>query len=197
MARIENLLGRGCPVCGGPLDAPGVCLACQEALVPWVGPEGLALGGYGRIRGLVRAIKYDGDLSALAFAATRLARSVPPGWPVAGVTFVPTFFWRRWGRPFYAPERLARALAAEGGWVYSPVLARVRYTKSQTRVQHRHRLPQVFAPRARALGLWLLVDDVATSGATFRRARAALMRAGASGVKGVFLAVREKKILGL
>ena len=197
MPGIENLLGRGCPVCGGPLDAPGVCLACREALVPWVGPAGLALGGYARLRGLVRAIKYDGDLGALAFAAERLARAVPPGWPVAGVTFVPTFFWRRWGRPFYAPERLARALAAEGGFFYAPVLARVRYTRSQTRVKRRHRLPQVFAPRARVGGLWLLVDDVSTSGATFRRARAALKRAGASEVKGVFLAVREKKILGL
>jgi len=45
-------------------------------------------------------------------------------------------------------------------------------------------------------GAWLLVDDVLTSGATFLRARGALLEAGAAHVYGAFLAVRDPRALG-
>jgi len=50
--------------------------------------------------------------------------------------------------------------------------------------------------RVRVEGAWLLVDDVLTSGATFLRARGALLEAGAAHVYGAFLAVRDPRALG-
>jgi len=189
-------MGLSCPVCGGPLDAPGVCRACRAAIVPSRVGQAIYLGRYAQLSGLVRAAKYRRNRVALVWAGERLAaaaRSV--GWPVEAVTFVPTFFWRAMGRGQYPPAVLARILSRELGVAYRPLLVRYRYTPSQTRRHDRHRLPQLFVAKPPVPKKLLLVDDVLTSGATFHRAVEALFEAGADRVWGAFLAVVDPERL--
>lgn len=157
------------------------------------------LGLYGRVGGLARALKYRGRLGLARLLAPPLAQGVrEAGWALQGVTSVPTLLPRLLLRGYNPPEVLARELARALGLPYRPLLRRGRYTPSQpTRGRARGRLPaDLFLPVARVEGAWLLVDDVLTSGATFLRAREALLRAGASRVYGAFLAVRDPGALG-
>lgn len=140
------------------------------------------LGHYARVGPLVRALKY-GRREALARAlAEPLARAVAArGWRLQGVTAVPTLPHRLALRGYNPPEVLARALAKALGVPYRPVLFRRRYTPGQpTRgFKERRFLPgDLFGARVRVEGAWLLVDDVLTSGATFLRARGALLGGG-------------------
>ena len=112
---------------------------------------------------------------------------------------MPTLPHRLALRGYNPPEVLARALAKALGVPYRPVLFRRRYTPGQpTRgFKERRFLPgDLFGARVRVEGAWLLVDDVLTSGATFLRARGALLEAGAANVYGAFLAVRDPRALG-
>ena len=190
MPWIDAFFGLGCPVCGGPLDAPGVCRACREKLIPARTGQAVYLGRYAELRGLVRAVKYRRNREALAWSAARLAAAVrAAGFAAEAVAFVPTFPWRAVLRGQYVPKELARLLADSLALPVSPVLRRRRYTPSQTRRKERRRLPQVFSASGPAPKAVLLVDDVLTSGATFKRAAEALFDAGSERVFGVFLAV--------
>ena len=197
---IEALLGHACPGCGGPLDLPALCGRCRAGLEAFSTGEMVYLGHYARVGPLVRALKY-GRREALARAlAEPLARAVAArGWRLQGVTAVPTLPHRLALRGYSPPEVLARALAGALGVPYRPVLFRRRYTPGQpTRgLKERRFLPgDLFGARVRVEGAWLLVDDVLTSGATFLRARGALLEAGAAHVYGAFLAVRDPRALG-
>lgn len=189
---MERLFGLRCPICGGELDAPGVCLSCQEKVVPARVAGAVYLGRYGRLRGLVRAAKYRQNREALLWAALRLAEAVrSAGFEVEAVAYVPSFPWRVLLRGQYVPEVLARTMAGALGRPLCHALRRRRYTPSQTRRKNRKNLPQVFVARRAVPASVLLVDDVLTSGATFRRAAEALFEAGAERVYGAFLAVAD------
>ena len=196
---IEGLLGHACPGCGGPLDAPFLCRACRGELRPKVQGEMVYLGAYGRLGGVVRALKYGRRFGLAPLLARPLAEGIlAQGWPLRGVAAVPTLFPRLLLRGYNPPELLAKEVARLLGLPYRRVLRRVRYAPSQPlRGRGRGRLPgDLFAPLGRVEGAWLLVDDVLTSGATFLRAREALLMAGASRVYGAFLAVRDPGALG-
>ena len=196
MPWLDRFLGLACPICGGELDAPGVCQACREEVVPERMGNAVYLGRYRALRGLVRAAKYRRHRLALDWAASRLAdRIKAAGFAPEAVTFVPTFPWRALVRGQYLPAELARRIAARLRVPYRALLVRRRYTPSQTRRRARHRLPQVFQAPTPSPKRVLLVDDVLTSGATFRRAAEALFAAGAERVCGAFLAVSEPERL--
>ncbi|MEZ0320773.1 MAG: ComF family protein [Thermus sp.] len=196
---LEGLLGHACPGCGGKLDAPLLCSACRQGLKAFASGEMVYLGLYGRVGGMVRALKYGRRFGLAPLLAEPLAEAVlAQGWGLSGVTAVPTLLPRLVVRGYNPPELLGRILAARLGLPYLRVLRRVRYTPSQpTRVRARRRLPEdLFVPVLRVEGSWLLVDDVLTSGATFLRAKEALLKAGANRVYGAFLAVRDPGALG-
>ncbi|WP_038056279.1 amidophosphoribosyltransferase [Thermus amyloliquefaciens] len=196
---LEGLLGHLCPGCGGRLDAPLLCTRCRGGLRAFSTGEMVYLGLYGRVGGLVRALKYRRRSGLAPLLAQPLAEGIRErGWVLEGVTAVPTLLPRLLLRGYNPPELLARELARLLGLPYRRVIRRVRYAPSQpTRGRGRARLPQdLFAPQAQVAGAWLLVDDVLTSGATFLRAKEALLRAGAGRVYGAFLAVRDPSALG-
>ncbi|MDW8017265.1 MAG: ComF family protein [Thermus sp.] len=196
---LEGLLGHLCPGCGDRLDRPLLCSRCRAGLGAFAAGEMVYLGLYGRVGGLARALKYGRRAGLAPLLARPLAEGVrAQAWALEGVTAVPTLLPRLLWRGYNPPELLAREVARLLGLPYRRVLSRVRYAPGQpTRGRGRGRLPpDLFAPRARVEGAWLLVDDVLTSGATFLRAREALLRAGASRVYGAFLAVRDPKALG-
>lgn len=196
---LEGLLGHACPGCGGKLDAPLLCFACRQGLKAFAAGEMVYLGLYGRVGGMVRALKYRRRFALASLLAKPLAEGIQArGWELDGITAVPTLLPRLVLRGYNPPEVLAQEVARLMGIPYRRVLRRIRYTPSQpTRGRARRRLPEdLFVPVLRVEGSWLLVDDVLTSGTTFLRAKEALLKAGASRVYGAFLAVRDPGALG-
>ncbi len=189
---IEAFFALNCPSCGAPLDRRGLCSACLESLFPERRGGAVFFGRYARLQRLVKAVKYRQHWAALEVVAERLsARVRATDWPLTAVTFVPSFFWRAWTRGGYTPSLLASLIGHALGLPVKRALRRVRYTPSQTRRTFRKALPQIFAARPSGPEVWLLVDDVYTSGTTFRRAAEALLDAGAKEVYGLFIAVAD------
>lgn len=191
---LEELLGLRCPGCGRALDTPALCQTCRSELVPKVSGQFAYLGSYVRWKGLARSIKYRGKQDVVPVLAKLLARTVGrSGWEIQTVTAVPTLLHRKVKRGYNQAELLARGLALELGLPYLEMLSRKRYTPSQTKKSPAERLQlpaDTFTGKRVVKGAVLLVDDVITSGATFLRAREALLEAGAEKVYGACIAVR-------
>ncbi len=192
--RIEPVLGLTCPLCGAPLDRPGICGHCAASLRAARRHNLVYLGGYREFRKVVRTLKFRGGRALLLPLARALAEGVrEAGWDVEAVTAVPTTWWRMWRRGYNDAELLGWAVARELGVPYRRVLGR-RYFRSQTRrrADLRASLPAgvFFLRRELSERRWLLVDDVWTTGATFRAVERALRAGGAEAVWGAVIAAR-------
>ncbi|WP_457629287.1 ComF family protein [Oceanithermus sp.] len=142
----------------------------------------------------MRTLKFRGGRALLLPLARALAEGVrEAGWDVEAVTAVPTTWWRMWRRGYNDAELLGWAVARELGVPYRRVLGR-RYFRSQTRrrADLRASLPMgvFFLRRELSERRWLLVDDVWTTGATFRAVERALRAGGAEAVWGAVIAAR-------
>ena len=193
-------LGRAaCAVCAGRLDAfeppPGYrCGACRAR--PPSFDRLLALWTYrppldAVVQGLkFRRLDYLGRHLALALA-DELGEALDG---FDAIVPVPLHWRRRLARGYNQAERIASPLAARLGLPLVPALRRTRRTPPQTSLGKAARLAnlrQAFrVPRpGRVRGLrLLLVDDVATTGATLDMAAGALRQAGAAGVTAVVAA---------
>lgn len=195
-ARLAPVPREACAVCAAPLEVfeppPGWrCGACRakppafdRLLAPWSYREPLDAV----VQGLkFRRLDYLGRHLAEA-----LAREL--GEDLAGfdgVVPVPLHWTRRLARGYNQAERIARPLAGRLGLPLIPALRRSRSTPPQTslgkerRIANLRRAFRVADPsEVRDLRL-LLVDDVATTGATLDAAAAALRGAGAGAVTAV------------
>lgn len=199
----------GCPRCGAPLPerrrASRPCLPCRRhppafahLAAPWAfaAPVDAVLHhlkfrrrswlGADLGRELARWVR-ERPGGAL-FSGTRLRAEV--------VVPVPLHRRRRWRRGYNQAELVARPLAAGVGLPLCRALVRRRATRPQTGLDRHRRWTNVegaFAvPRRRAAAVagrrLLLVDDVATTGATLGAAARCLRRAGATRVDAVALA---------
>jgi len=155
-------------------------------------PPGLescrALLEYDReVRAWVTGLKNRDERARVTVLADGLAALVPD---VAGlvVTWAPTALRRRRQRGFDQAELLARAVARRRGLPVAALLRR-RPGASQAgrRAEDRWRHPG-FRSSATAPPAVLLIDDVATTGATLAAAADALRRAGAEVVHGLVVA---------
>jgi len=196
--KIDELLGVRCPLCGGQLDQPGICHSCETGLHCRRRGSLVFLGSYRDLKNVVRGLKYSGGSSLVEPLSRRLAAGVADaGWQIEGVTAVPTLWWRHLMRGYNPAEVLARALARELEIEYYRVLGR-RYAPSQTRRAHDRRASlksgTFFVRRELPVRRWLLVDDVWTTGGTFRAVERALRAAGAEAVFGAVIAAGEKQV---
>jgi ComF family protein len=195
--RLRAVPAGGCAVCGLPLPAPGLppgwrCGACRETrpafdrlLALWSYEEPFAaviralkfrrLDYLGRHLGEALAERFAGDLTA---RGERLDLAVP----------VPLHWRRRLRRGYNQAEAIARPLAFRLGLEVEPLLCRTRPTAPQSllgkagRLHNLRRAFRVRRPERVAGRRLLLVDDVATSGATFEAAAGVLKKAGAKEV---------------
>lgn len=194
--RLEPVPRKACAVCAALLDAfeppPGYrCGACREKPPAFERLHALWLYR-DPLDAVVLALKFG----RLDYLGRHLAVALEEGLGerLAGfdaVVPVPLHWWRRLTRGYNQAERIARPLAGRLGLPLLPALRRSRPTRAQTslgrtaRVANLRRAFRVPRPeRVRGLRL-LLVDDVATTGATLDAAAAALVRAGADGVTAV------------
>ena len=201
--RLRPLPPGGCAICCRPLPAallpPGwPCQDCREE--PPSFDRLLALWSYEEpLSAVVRALKFRrldylgrhlGEALAARFAGDLGSADL--------VVPVPLHWRRRLLRGYNQAERIAQPLAARLGRPVVPLLRRARATPPQSllgkaaRVANLRRAFRVDDPaRLRGLRL-LLVDDVATTGATLEAAAAVLRKAGAAAV----IAVTAGRTLG-
>ncbi len=185
-----------CEVCGTPLTARSAktCRACRtlpppfHALRSWAAFEG-------SLRAAIHHLKYRRYFALGETLGTLLARFVSQfDWPVDAVIPVPLGPKRLAQRGYNQAACLALFVAVENAWHYLPqALIRWRETRSQVGLSLEERRANVQGaflanPHQVEGRCILLVDDVATTGATLAACSQALREAGAHAVYAVTLA---------
>jgi predicted amidophosphoribosyltransferase len=184
---LDTLLPLTCPGCGRAAEP--VCPTCAATLRPappapppagidrWAAPfayEGVA-------RELVARVKYRGAHAVTGWLAEAMAPWVGPPLPMV-VTWAPTTPRHRRERGFDHARLLAADVARlvhrplHGLLVRGPGPPQTGLTATERRTGPR------FTGSRQVPTSVLLVDDVATTGATLASAAAALRRAGATGI---------------
>jgi ComF family protein len=188
-----------CPACLPALDAragvaPGVALGLPSPAPPpllqleWCAPYA------GVVRAAVRGLKYGGERRLAPILGEAIARR----WAAAGcggelLVPVPVHASRRRDRGFDQAVLIATAASAWLGTPIAEALVRTRATARQFDLDRADRAANVSGaftvpPPARHLisGRWVvLVDDVATTGATLTSCAEALLAVGAGAVSAV------------
>jgi len=193
-----------CAACDEPLPrVAAFCVACAEAVVEAPAGELSGLDGFaafglygGPLAVAIRRLKYEGRTDLAVPLGGLTMRASARFENVEAMVPVPLHPVRLAERGFNQSALIARALRGRG-WGFSPGwLRRARETPAQAGLSREERAKNlegdVFAARSAVAGRSiLLVDDVATTGATLRACAQALRLRGAKRVQALVLAFRE------
>lgn len=143
----------------------------------------------GSIRSALLSLKYQNNLGLGEALASRLAPFVTAQeWPIELVVPVPLGKKRMDERGYNQVGLVAMPLASLNHWMYKPnAISRIRDSRSQvglTPIERQENVANAFQGDPRIIDgkIVLLVDDIATTGATVRSCASALLNAGASEV---------------
>jgi ComF family protein len=195
-AGITYIQPPACPTCGRRVTQPGICLVCRAYPSALDGMTAAAVFD-GAVRECIHALKYEGQRP---YAAT-LAAIVRPAFATLprpdALVPVPLFPKRERGRGFNQSALIARHLAGDAVHVAPRWLARTRDTPPQVgqgREERQANVADAFIcpdPAAVRGQRVLLLDDVATTGATLDACARTLRAAGAASVRALVVARAE------
>jgi competence protein ComFC len=183
-----------CQTCSVPLPQPGLCTFCKASKPPfemmrsWLFFEG-------SIRHALHQLKYYRNVALGDALAKYFAEFVSTlNWTVDLVIPVPLGKGRMMERGYNQVGLVAMPLAALLHWQYAPKgLIRIRDTRSQVGLTVNERKENVSGafkanPTVVSGAIVLVMDDVATTGATLSACATSLLAAGAKSVYALTLA---------
>ena len=195
-AAVGRPAGARCEVCDLPIAAAGAdtleAPVCGRCTIDPPAFDSLRCPAVyaGAAAEILKAFKYEGVDYLAPLLAQRMAAFAAPG-SGAVVAAVPATRRERRGRGYFPAAELAREVARIAGWTFAPrLLEKTRDTERQAGLALSRRAENVrgaFRARASAPAV-LLVDDVATSGATLSACARALKQGGAARVDAVAFA---------
>jgi len=188
-----------CNICGAPTSLTSLCFLCKKNRPPFSSLRSWAVFD-GPVQKAVHRIKYKRDIS-LGFVLANLMTNFVENlrWPIDIVVPVPLGKKRKTERGYNQVSLIAYPLALSFGWKYMPGgLIRIRETESQVglNVKDRHEnVKGAFSVNSKKIvgKNILLIDDVATTGATLSSCSEALITGGALNVYAVTLARAKAK----
>jgi ComF family protein len=193
---LPRAAGARCETCWLPLQGRGICWDCAER-PPTLASLRSVFRYEAATRRLVRAYKFDGVSSLAPLLAQELAECYRMQGMTADVVVpVPLSGRRKRERGYNQAELLAREAARLLGLPLSVALRRKRHSEAQARspsAEQRHQNVagafEMGRLEERVQGQQvLLIDDVATTGATLNACAAVLLSSGAADVFGLTLA---------
>ena len=211
---LDLFLPPRCPYCGkvlpyGQTDCPDCTPVKPDTFwgaIPQPDGEVLPCAAPFRYQGAIRQallrFKFRGEVELADFFAGYIAQiAEEQELPFTVLTNVPISPWRRLRRGYDQGALLARAAATCIRAPYRPLLRRCRRIRQQhfllsTRARW-DTVRNAFAvrPRAKVRGEYvLLIDDIATTGATLSACAQALRQAGAKGVVCLTAALAGRRI---
>ena len=183
-----------CQNCGLPINHPGQCIRCRETIPPfkmmrsWLVFEG-------PIRNALHQLKYRRNIALGDTLSKYLIEYVDKlEWRVDMVVPVPLGKERKKERGYNQVGLVAMPLADEKRWLYVPhAVVRSRETRSQVGLtidERKDNVQGAFLGDSSAVSgaTILLMDDVATTGATLSSCASALLDAGANSVYALTIA---------
>lgn len=197
-SRLKFVSAPVCRICGRPLSAEGFAGVCGEcsARPPSFSFARAALRYGGVAKDLILALKYGDKTDVVPWMARITANAGKEALAGADALLpVPLHPLRLLSRKYNQAALLAEGIAALSGVPSDPfVLKRLRSTAKQGHFSRRERFANVkgaFGVSEKKDvkgGIFVLIDDVMTSGATAEGCAAALRKAGAKEVRVLTLA---------
>ena len=177
-----------CEVCGQPQRSVGICKACTSTRPAFYALRSCVVYNEPARPALIK-LKYHRELGLGEALSWNVAHYLDElGWQADSILPIPLSEQRFAERGYNQVDLIAHPLARLVGWKYVPgALHRTRHTSSQVGLgagERRKNVLGAFQAESRLVAgkTMLLIDDVATTGATIDSASRALVDAGASKV---------------